>query len=153
MRAYLIRLVAAAILAAVLRRLAPENGSGRGTRLGAGLLVMITALSPLGSLNLVTAAEHLGQWGYVGGFTEESFQETANGLLEELIKDSAETYILDKAQTLGMELEAEVETVVQNGCPIPWRVRLRGDVPLEARMELTKMLREDLGIPEERQMW
>lgn len=153
MQAYLIRITAAAILASVLRKLAPKGISGRGTRLGAGLLVIFAALSPLGEANLYAAAEKITAYSYQAGFSEDTFQENTNDLMEELIKENAEAYILDKAQAMGAEVQAEVETVVQDGCPIPWRVRLGGTVSREQQAELTRILREDLGIPEERQMW
>ena len=41
MKAYLIEITAAAILAALIRKLAPKSGAGRGARLGAGLLVLL----------------------------------------------------------------------------------------------------------------
>lgn len=153
MKAYLIRLTAAAILGAVLRKMAPEGRAGRATRLGAGLLILLTALGPLGSMNPARAAESLAEQGYVGGYSELAVQDTANELLQELIITSVETYILDKAHALGGEVTAEVETVVQNGCPIPWRVTIRGQVPEQAREQLVGLLRDELGIPEERQIW
>lgn len=52
MKTYLLRLTAAAILAALIRKLAPKSGAGRGARLGAGLLVLVCLVSPLGKLNL-----------------------------------------------------------------------------------------------------
>ena len=48
MKAYLIEITAAAILAALIRKLAPKSGAGRGARLGAGLLVLLCLLQPLG---------------------------------------------------------------------------------------------------------
>lgn len=153
MQAYLIRITAAAILASVLRKLAPQGIPGRGTRLGAGLLVILTALGPLGEVNILESAREIVSGSYVAGYWEDAFQETTNDLMEELIKENAEAYILDKAQAMGAEVQAEVETVVQNGCPIPWRVRLEGSVTLQQKEKLARMLRDDLGIPEERQMW
>lgn len=153
MKAYLIRLTGAAILGALLRKIAPEGGAGRGTRLGAGLLILLTALGPVGNVDLVSAAENLAQGGYVGGFSTESIQETSNQLLEELIIQSAQAYILDKAQALGVTVEAEVRTVRQNGYPIPWSVRLKGEASATEREKLCDMIANDLGIPAERQEW
>lgn len=153
MKAYLIRLTAAAILGAVLRKMAPEGGAGRATRLGSGLLVILTALGPLGNMDPAGAAAHLAERGFVGGYTDQSVQQISNELLEELILDSVEAYILDKAQELGAEVTAEVEMVVQNGCPIPWRVRIQGQVPEQTRERLKQLIQDELGIPEERQIW
>jgi stage III sporulation protein AF len=148
LKAYLLRLTAAAILAAVLRRLAPDGGAGRGTRLGAGLLVLLTALGPLGQLDLLTASQALYTWGSADLLTAETLDQEKNQLLSALISQSAETYILDKAQELGLEVTVQVETQIQDGVPVPWRVTVRGD-----KGDLGDWITQKLGIPQERQEW
>lgn len=153
MGGYLIRITAAAILASVLRKLAPQGAAGRGTRLGAGLLVILVALQPLGEQNLYEAARKIVEGSYQAGFTEDALQESTNALMEGLIKENTEAYILDKAQDMGVNIQVEVETVVQNGCPIPWRATLKGSVSPTQKETLTAILQDELGIPEERQGW
>ena len=153
MKAYLIRLTAAAILAAVVRRIAPDSGAGKASRLGAGLLILITALGPLGEMDLVEAARNLTISGYADALTTQTVDKASNDLLEQLIIESAETYILDKAQALGVEITPEVETRLQGSYPVPWRVRLTGDCTTAQKNSLIKIISEDLGIPEERQEW
>lgn len=153
MKAYLIRLTAAAILAAVVRRMAPGNGAGKAARLAAGLLILITALGPLGDLDLVQAAQNLATAGYADALTTQTVDKASNELLEQLIIESAEAYILDKAQALGAEISPEVETRLQASYPVPWSVRLTGDYTENQRKALAEIISEDLGIPEDRQEW
>ena len=151
MKAYLIGLTAAAILAALIRRLAPDNSAGKAAKLGAGLLILITILQPLRQVDLMEAARAL---------TEKGFQEPlagqnqeANELLETLITDTAQSYILDKAQALGLEITAQVETRIRDYYPEPWSVRLYGNPNPYQRQALSQYISEQLGIPEERQEW
>lgn len=152
-RGYLIRLTAAAILGAVIRKLAPSGGAGRAAKLGAGLLVLITAFSPIASINTAAAAQNLVQHGYADPLNTMEFSKNVNDLLSELITEQAEAYILDKAQELGLALTVEVTAKVEDTYPVPYAVRLSGS-PTAAQMEkLKEIIAADLKIPEERQEW
>jgi hypothetical protein len=153
MRAYLIRLTAAAILASLVRRLAPKSGVGRASRLGAGLLILVTAFGPVAELDPLAAAKTLLQSGYSDVLSTQAVDQAANSLLEELISDGAEAYILDKAGALGLTLSADVTCQVEDTYPVPWSVRLEGSVTAQEKQALSEIIRQDLGIPEERQEW
>lgn len=153
MKTYLLRLTAAAILAALIRKLAPKSGAGRGARLGAGLLVLVCLVSPLGELNLAAAAQELAQNGFTQWEKADAVNQQANEMLEELISDAARSYILDKAQAMGITLEAEVKLRLQNRYPVPWSVTIRSNAAQAQRETLTEAIARDLGIPAERQEW
>ena len=153
-REYLLRLTATAILAAVIRQVAPSGGAGRVTRMCAGILIILAAFSPLGKPDLLEAAQHLAQTGMSDPLSAEEFDQKTNLLLADLISQEAETYILDKAYAMNLDLEVEVKTSLrEEGYPMPWQATLRGD-PLDwQRLELSRSIEEDLGIPKERQTW
>lgn len=153
MEAYLIRLTAAAILGAVVKRLAPKGGAGRAARLGAGLLVLITAFGPVAEVDPLAAAEHLAQAAYADPLTTEELSRAGNTLLSGLISQQAEAYILDKAREAGLELQATVENRDLEGYPVPWRVTLTGPISESKQAALAAVIAQDLGIPEERQEW
>ena len=153
MKTYLLRLTAAAILAALIRKLAPKSGAGRGARLGAGLLVLVCLASPLGELNLAAAAQKLAQNGFTQWRTADEVDQQANEMLEELISDAARSYILDKAQAMGVSLETEVTLRLQNRYPVPWSATIRSSANQTQRETLTEEIARDLGIPAERQEW
>ncbi len=153
MKAYLIGLTAAAILAALIRRLAPNNAAGRAARLGAGLLILTALLRPLGKMDLLTAAEELAKNGLSNRLSAQQTDMAANELLKALITETAETYILDKAQTLGLKIQAEVTVNVLEYYPVPWAVTLRGEADRNQQDALQTYISEQLGIPEERQEW
>lgn len=153
MRAYLISLTAAAILAALVRKLAPKNTAGQAARLGAGLLVLTAMLTPLGKLDLYGAAEDLTGKAWRDPLSAEETDRAANQLLEELITSQAEAYILDKAQALGLEITVEVDLRTEEYYSRPWSVRIRGQGEADQKAALEQYISEQLGIPEERQEW
>lgn len=150
---YLIRLTAAAILAAVVRKLAPAGAAGKAAKLGAGLLVLLTAFGPVAEIDMVAAAENIARQGFYDPLSTGELESTANTLLSGLISQEAEAYILDKAQALGLEVTVTVETKVEGRYPVPWRVTLRGSPTQGQKAALTGAIGEELGIPEERQEW
>lgn len=153
MKAYLIRLTAAAILAAILRRLAPSGGGGKAVELAAGLLVLLTAFGPATNLDTLDAVEHLSWQQPENSLTEEALRENTNLLLSGLICDEAEAYILDKARSLGTEITAEVTAREENGQTVPYNVVIKGSFSSLQRLELSEFIAEELGIPKERQEW
>lgn len=152
-KSYLIRLTAAAILAALVRRIAPSGGAGRAARLGAGLLVLLTVFGPLAQADTVSAAERIAKNAFSDPLAAEDFSVETNNLLSDLISQEAETYILDKARDSGLSLTAEVETKVLDSYPVPWRVTIRGSPSRQEKQALARLIAQDLGIPEERQEW
>jgi hypothetical protein len=133
--------------------MAPESGAGRASRLGAGLLVLVTAFGPVAELDPLAAAQSLLRSGYSDVLSTQAVDQAANSLLEELITDSAEAYILDKASALELTISAAVTCRVEDTYPVPWSVRLEGSPTEQQKVALTETIRQELGIPEERQEW
>ena len=153
MKAYLLRLTAAAMIAALVRQAAPPSGAGKTAVFGAGLLVILTAFSPLGQADLLKAVEDLAIGGYADVLTTQPVDQASNALLEELITDSAEAYILDKAEAMGVEARVSLEVNAMEGYPVPWEVEITGDISWADRQVLMKEIESELGIPAQRQKW
>lgn len=153
MRAYLLKITAAAILAAIIRKLAPKSGAGRGARLGAGLLVLLCLLEPL--QRFVKSGESIvpRDWGYTDPMAADEIDLEANRLLESLITQQAQAYILDKAQAVGFTPEVTVTLRLEDRYPVPWSVTIRGSPTVQQKAALELEIQEALGIPPERQEW
>ena len=79
-------------------------------------------------------------------------EEISQNALRQRIKQETEAYILDKAARLGLTLEVRVD-LSDDDLPVPVGVTLRGAVSPAARAELEAMIRQDLGIGKEGQVW
>lgn len=153
MKAYLIEITAAAILAALIRKLAPKSGAGRGARLGAGLLVLLCLLQPLGRFYREGTALFSRDWGQVDPMASDEVSREANRLMESLITQQAEAYILDKARAMGLEAEVTVKVHLEDRYPVPWAVTIRGSPTGQQKSALETEIQDALGIPPERQEW
>lgn len=153
MKSYLLKLTAVSIFAAVIRRMTSDSGTGRAARLGAGLLILLTALGPLATINLVDMAQRIVKREYGDVLTTIPVDKAANELMEQLITDTVEAYILDKAQALEMDITVEIIVETTSGYPIPWEARLKGSWTVSQKAQLTEVIREELGIPVDRQRW
>ena len=153
MKAYLIEITAAAILAALIRKLAPKSGAGRGARLGAGLLVLLCLLQPLGRFYRDGTALFSRDWGQVDPMASDEVSQEANRLMESLITQQAEAYILDKARAVGLEAEVTVKVHLEDRYPVPWAVTIRGSPTGQQKSALETEIQDALGIPPERQEW
>ena len=153
MRAYLLKITAAAILAAIIRKLAPGSGAGRGARLGAGLLVLLCLLEPL--QRIIKSGQDIvpKDWGYTDPMAADEIDLEANRLLESLITQQAQAYILDKARAMGLEAEVTVTVRLEDRYPVPWAVTIRSDPTGQQKSALETEIQDALGIPPERQEW
>ena len=82
----------------------------------------------------------------------QSGQNAAREAMADSIKQAAQSYILDKAETLGAQLTVEV-MLDDSTIPTPCGVRIRGNISPYLREQLGSIIERDLGIPTEAQIW
>jgi len=148
MSEYLMRLICAAILCALIDAL---GGSGTGAgmrRLTAGIFLTLVAFSLPTQLSLPELQPEL--------FFREAEQAVAQGealareARAECITESCEAYVWSKAEDMGLEVSVEVtldETL------LPRRVELCGAATSQEQLTLSEMIRRELGIGEEDVVW
>lgn len=146
MSGYILRLCCAAILCAAVNAIC---GDAKGLRqLVCGVFLMLTALSPLGELELPDFdPEHLRRdaEAAVCEGTEQARTAKAG-----IISEGCEAYIWNKAAELGLELTVRVELGEDL---LPRAVTLTGTAsPLE-RQRLTQTLVRELGVGKEAVTW
>ena len=153
MKGYLFSLTAAALLSALVLALVPEGSVRRTVQLGCGLLLALTALSPLLKLDYDAIAKQIAEI-QLDTETARTGVEVQNRELQaRIISEQAAAYIWDKADEMGVALEVEVETRDLGSGPYPWRATLTGTCGGEKRTALTQYIEENLAIPEARQVW
>ena len=138
-REYLLSLVAVSLLTVLSRSLIPEGGVRRIASVVCGLLLTICALSPLLQMEKETL--------------RTGVEVKNRELVSQIIKQTTQTYILDKAASMGLSVQAEVEMNDEGAYPYPYRVTLTGVCTEAQRRQLTRSIEENLGIPAERQAW
>ena len=151
-RQYLLSIVTAALICAVVQRFSEKaSQSGAIIQIVCGIILAITVVSPWFHLQLpdvdavtepyASSAEQIILEG------EESASESMNAI----IKSQMEAYILDKANSLDMEILVEVNLDAQNH--LPKSVTITGDASPYDKSVLSQYIAQTLDIPEEDQKW
>lgn len=153
MKAYLLSVVAAAIISAIVTKLLGSKGTqGAVGKLVAGLFLAFTIILPLRSVEIGKLGSFADVYSQQAQAAVEVGKLQTRQALQAGIKESCEAYILDKAQGWNAHLEVEV-TVSDDDIPMPVSVQLSGNVSPNAKSQLTRIITEDLGIPKEDQKW
>lgn len=152
MREYALSVIATVLICTVLTDLLP-SGTAKGIlNILSGIVLTIVILSPLRDLTF-TIPNNL----------EDLFQASANdavsegalatqAALEKIIQEEIQAYIQDKAVALRLDITAEV-ALRSGDPPVPDAVVIHGAVSPYGKMQLEKILTEQLGIPKENMEW
>ena len=149
------RICVLSVLCGAVMALTPEGGVKRMMSVLCAVILATSLLTAFQSLDYDAYALELSRYRErEKTFTEENMdiQQRLNRLV---IEDEYETYILDKARTMGADLET-VDIQVQwnmDGLWVPYSVSItyRGEERQRDIME--DLISGDLGIPKERQYW
>lgn len=152
-REYVIHLIAAALVCAVVFRFARGSGAVRSMiRLLCGIFLAYSIVQPVRQLNLQGIDD------FVAGFRKEAqwaVQRGKNTSAEawaESISQGTEAYILEKAKAMNADLVVEVE-LSDDELPVPVAVSLTGRIAPYAKSVLSDKISQDLNIPKENQTW
>ena len=143
---YYMGLICAAFVCALIGSVAGSNQGLR--RLIAGIFLTLTALAPVGDLELPELDLERIRADAQAAMQEGTDQ--ADDMRSGIILEACEAYIWNKAAEMGLELEITLTLDTQG---IPSAVILTGSAsPLE-RQELTQMIVRDLGVEGRDVIW
>ena len=152
-RQYLLTVIAAALLCGVINGIIGKKSAyGAVVKLVTGLFLAVTVISPWVKFKITDFSS------YIEGISADAQSVAASGELmaqdelASIIKTQTQTYILDKATSLKLDVEVEV-TLCDSDPPLPCAVTLRGAASPYAKEMLCQYIANDLGIPEEDQLW
>lgn len=149
MSQYILTVTAAAVFCCIVNVLTKQN---KIIKLLTGVFLIITVIQPFFHFRFSLWSD----------FTSEIYTEaaaaTADGEfsyeqeLRAIITSRTRTYILDKANSLSLNLEVEV-TLSDTNPPVPNAVTLRGAASPFAKQSMLTFLSETLGIQKEGVYW
>lgn len=152
-RQYLLSVTAAALLCAILNGLIGKKGAyGTAIKLVTGLFLALTVICPWMKLEIIDISSYSDDLLSEADSIAASGELMADNALAAIIKSQTETYILDKATALNLEVTAEV-TMSNTDPPTPCAVTVRGIASPYAKQMLSQYIANELGIPEESQLW
>ena len=150
---YILTVVSAAILVSVVTTLiGSKSSTAPYIKLVGSLFIAFTVFSPL--LGIRTDGI-VGYFSSVDGSADRIIvetQATVHSQKVSIIKAKTEAYILEKAESLGLDISVEIGFDDADSI-VPANVRICGPVSPYTKDQLSKVISSDLGIPEEQQKW
>ena len=150
LRSWLTAILATAVLLSVAEKLIPEGSVRKIASMTGGLLLLTVLVRPITSLRPDSFSLDMGDYSQVIQERQAELQAENENALSELIAERTAAYISDKADTLGLAVQVQVETKNgADGVPVPWQAEIWG----QRSPILAAYMEEELGIPGERQVW
>lgn len=147
---YLLGVTAAALLCALVGKLGLTGLTGAMLKLVCGLFMALAVVAPWRSFRFDYSLDWITDVQSQGEVLASQGENTAREAMAAGISGQVRTYILDKAELLGLELEVEVSLSEEL---VPESVTLRGQTSPYAKRVLEDYIRDSLGISKEAQIW
>lgn len=152
LRQYFISITAVSLICSIVK--CSSNGKTAGgavIQLAAGLIMVLTVLSPLVEIRLDDLPICTDAWSEEAEQAAQTGEYLAREEMIVLINQRLETYILDKADVWGTALTVSFQNYGEN--MMPEQVVLRGKVSPYVKAQLQQSITSDLGIARENQIW
>lgn len=151
-RAYVLNIITAALLFAILSALVHDAARKKPLRLLSSLFLTASVLSPLTKLELRDFTLWEQSFRLEAGIASTVGEKLYAQSISEVISHQTEAYIIEKASQWTDDLAVTV--IAQEEMPYaPETVYLEGSVGDDKRRKIQSMIENNLGIPKERQIW
>lgn len=150
---YLLSVAASAMLLSLIQTILPKDSVRRVAVFIGGLLLVLAVVSPIVDLDYDSLAQSITDFRAEATEIETYAASSDRELMAEIIKEQCRTYIWDKANELGANLEVEVTLSKDGDYPYPVSVILIGKLTSEQRSQLTEYISRNMDIPPQRQEW
>ena len=144
-----------ALICAAAMALTPRGKVKNVLKLVCGIVLIMAMISPFLNKDLPDMSLDISEYRKKADEIIGQAQEKENGLSRTIIEGEMESYILDKAKSLSVQLES-VEVSVKwgdEGCWYPYEVHMTGEIPQREKNLLSSNIEAELGVPNERQYW
>ena len=150
---YLVRLTAAALLCAIVTAFFGAKGSfGAVIKLLAGIFLTLNIVSPWVQIRISDISDWADSFSAAADAVGAQGQNAAREAMVDSIIEKTSAYILDKARSLDADLTVEV-FLSDADIPVPCRVHISGNISPYGKKMLISMIENELGIPQEEQIW
>ena len=149
-REWLVSVVIVTLLLSVAQTMIPEGTIRKIASFIGGLILLITLVQPLLRTDLGSLRLHFEDYETAIQERQTELEDAGQEEMSSLIEEKTQAYILDKAGSLGLEVEVRVAAEYgEDGIPYPYEAEIDGP----RSEELAAYMERELGIPEERQVW
>lgn len=153
LKGYLLSITAAALICVVVRRITAGKGAvAKLMKVITGLFMAVTLITPVVQLNFGNVEDYLNDISFDADQIATSGYELAQHEIDAIIIERVESYILDEAERIGIDLEVEVK-LSHSEPHRPEYITIRGTLSPYNKRVLTEYITNNIGIPQENQIW
>ena len=152
-KGYLLSVSVCAFLVSLMIAILPEGGVKKVGNLIGALLMILAVVAPIAKIDVNRIAKSVTMFDMRTEEIRTGIEIQNRSVLSEVISERIETYILDKAEEIGVSISAEITLDEEGGYPYPVYVLIKGAVSEEDKVYLEYLIERDVGIPPERQEW
>lgn len=153
MKSYILSIIAVAIICAIVASLLSQKSTaGKVVRLLCGILMTLTVVAPLGNISFHSVTDYFDDLSLDANAYVADGKNAAQENFKAIIKSQTESYILDKAQSMDLDIAVEVE-VDGNNDSLPSGVTISGTLSPYAKKVMSTYIQQELGIAMENQRW
>ena len=153
-KSYVITVIVAGIICGICVVLTGKNKTtGSIVKMICGIFMALTMIAPLVKVRLDDLGSYFESIKMDGESVAQAGKLQAATELSAVIKNELETYILDKAESMGLDLQVSVVLDGSTDPPVPVGVTLEGPVSAYHKRVLTRYISQYLGITEAQQTW
>ena len=153
LRDYLLSLVVGSFVTSVVLALVPKGSIRRAAAFTCGLFLCLCALSPVMEINYESIALSLSRLQIQAEQARTGIEVKNRELVSAIIKQNTQAYILDKAESMGLDVEVEIGMKDTGDGPYPYLVTITGAVTQSQKNSLMQMITDQFSIAPERQVW
>lgn len=152
LRQYILSVIAAALICSIVNSWIGGKGTHASViKLISGLLLTITIVSPLLNIQINDPEAYFDSLAQEAEAVSAEGQFAADKERNAFIKESLENIVQEKA--ISMNTDISVDITLNNAQHTPQKITLAGTVSPYSKRILSQYIQENLGIPEEDQMW
>lgn len=152
LRQYILSAAAGALICGIITAFCQKGAYKKHITILCGLFMTFTLLRPLIGIKIPELPDINDYIRQAESAVEEG-KRISLSAQKTIISQECETYILDKAKELQVNLTADVTVEERGGEPIPVFAEMTGSVLPEVQHKLSAVIAVDLGIPKENQLW
>ena len=135
--------------------LMPEGGVKKAASIACTVVLVMTVLLPLGTLDVSQYSLELAKYREMGEQLEERGDAVRDSMSRTVIEQECEAYIMDKAEAMGITVDTVKVRAFwsSEGVWVPESAEIRSGCGESEKNRLSDVIFADLGIPAENQEW
>lgn len=155
MQAALRNLISISLVGGAALYFCPEGGARRILRILCAAVFAAAVLKPLGGFDYEQLSIEEARFAIAEAEISKKAEETQDMFRLLLLQENCEHYIMDRGTEFGLGMKDAAVELRQNpdGNWLPYMASIRAEGDETQAEKLCRLIREELGIPTERQVW